>query len=123
MEIERYRQQLMTKQQEVLNSLRRRGVSCRGQIDPGVLDTIDESMFLQDKESLFAQTDRDTQLLREIQKALERIEEGSYGYCLEDGEPIREVRLSVIPWASYCVDHQASREGALHYIEARAMTA
>jgi DnaK suppressor protein len=114
MEIERYRQQLLAKEQEVLDSLRRRGVSHREQIDPGVLDTIDESIFLQDKESLFAQTDRDTHILREIQNALERIEDGSYGHCLEDGEPIREARLNAIPWASYCVAHQAGRDGALH---------
>ena len=44
------------------------------------------------------------QTLREIDAALQRIEDGTYGICEEDGSPIPKARLRVIPWARLCVD-------------------
>lgn len=42
--------------------------------------------------------------LEEIDAALQRIEEGSYGVCEVCGEPIGAERLSAIPWARLCID-------------------
>jgi len=46
------------------------------------------------------------QTLREVEAALQRIEEGSYGVCEVCGEPIGAERLSAIPWARLCIDDQ-----------------
>jgi DnaK suppressor protein len=48
----------------------------------------------------------DMKLLREIADALERIENGAYGVCLECEEPISAKRLEAVPWARYCVTCQ-----------------
>ena len=45
----------------------------------------------------------DMKLLREIADALHRIEDGSYGSCMECDEPISPKRLNAVPWARYCV--------------------
>jgi DnaK suppressor protein len=45
----------------------------------------------------------DVMLLREIEEALKRIEDGTYGVCMESGEPISLKRLDAIPWARYCM--------------------
>lgn len=45
----------------------------------------------------------DMKLLREIADALQRIEQGTYGVCLECEEPISVKRLDAVPWARYCV--------------------
>ena len=42
--------------------------------------------------------------LKRIDAALGRIEEGTYGYCLESGEEIAERRLEGQPWAEYCLE-------------------
>ncbi|MFH1616774.1 MAG: TraR/DksA C4-type zinc finger protein [Planctomycetota bacterium] len=42
-------------------------------------------------------------ILVEIDDALGRIEDGTYGICQGNGEPISEQRLEAIPWARYCV--------------------
>lgn len=42
-------------------------------------------------------------LLVEINDALDRIENHTYGICEGDGEPIPKARLEAIPWARYCV--------------------
>lgn len=45
-------------------------------------------------------------MLDEIDAALKRIEDGTYGICTVDGEPIPEKRLEAIPWASLCIKDQ-----------------
>jgi DnaK suppressor protein len=42
-------------------------------------------------------------LLREIDEALDRIEQGTYGVCLGTGEAIDKARLRARPWAKYCI--------------------
>jgi RNA polymerase-binding protein DksA len=44
--------------------------------------------------------------LEEVEAALQRIGEGSYGVCEVCGEPIGAERLSAIPWARLCIDDQ-----------------
>lgn len=48
----------------------------------------------------------DVMLLREIDDALERIDDGSYGTCMECEEPISLKRLEALAWARYCVPCQ-----------------
>jgi RNA polymerase-binding protein DksA len=47
---------------------------------------------------------RDT--LAEIDAALQRIEDGTYGICEVCGKPIGADRLSAIPWTRLCIDDQ-----------------
>ena len=54
--------------------------------------------------------EREQKLLPKIQEALERIRLGSYGYCLESGEPIGIPRLLARPTAEYCADVKALQE-------------
>ncbi len=106
MNIEKYRRLLMAKQQEVLADLNRAALSGREKPEAGELDLVDESVLSERKESRFAQADRDSKLLTDIQDALRRIADGTYGRCLEGGERINESRLKAVPWARYCVEHQ-----------------
>ena len=53
----------------------------------------------------------DMSLLRQIQDALMRIQEQSYGICQECGSPISIKRLEAVPWASYCL-HCQDRHGS-----------
>lgn len=50
-------------------------------------------------------------LLTEVEAALKRIEDGTYGRCVVCGQPIPEKRLEALPWAARCVkDEQALEE-------------
>ena len=49
-------------------------------------------------------------LLTEVQEALKRIEQGTYGKCVVCGRPIPEKRLEAIPWAALDVEHEAALE-------------
>ena len=48
----------------------------------------------------------ETALLREIEGALERLRDGTYGTCMECGMPLSQKRLDALPWACYCVTCQ-----------------
>lgn len=54
-------------------------------------------------------------LIGQIDSALERMEEGSYGTCLRCGKPIGEERLEAFPYVAYCIECQSiiEREQAL----------
>lgn len=54
--------------------------------------------------------DRERKLIRKIEEALGRIDDGSYGYCLETGEPIGVKRLEARPVATLCIEAQERRE-------------
>jgi len=54
--------------------------------------------------------DRERKLLRKIESAITRIDEGSYGFCEETGEEIGLKRLEARPVATLCVEAQERRE-------------
>ncbi len=54
--------------------------------------------------------DRERKLIRKIEEAVSRIEDGSYGYCVETGEPIGVKRLEARPVATLCIEAQERRE-------------
>ncbi|MDD9361695.1 MAG: TraR/DksA C4-type zinc finger protein, partial [Anaplasma sp.] len=53
---------------------------------------------------------RNDELALEIDKALQRIDEGLYGYCEETGEKIGLGRLKANPVTLYCIEEQERRE-------------
>lgn len=58
--------------------------------------------------------DRESALLKQVQKALGRLDDETFGICLRCDEPIPEKRLKAVPWAAYCVPCQEAidRESA-----------
>jgi DnaK suppressor protein len=56
--------------------------------------------------------ERDVNLLREIDRALTKLKEGTYGLCEGTGEPIGFSRLKLRPWARYSVEYQEELERA-----------
>ncbi len=53
--------------------------------------------------------DRLQTVLGDVDRALEKLDDGSYGRCDVCGEPINEERLEALPWAVRCVEDAARR--------------
>lgn len=49
-----------------------------------------------------------SQRLEQIEAAMARIDDGSYGSCVVCGRPIAEGRLEARPWTPFCIDHAAA---------------
>jgi RNA polymerase-binding protein DksA len=63
-----------------------------------------------DRELDYTLEDNEERLLAEIDAALKRIEDGTYGTCTNCGKQISEERLEARPWATLCIDCQRERE-------------
>ena len=50
--------------------------------------------------------DRNAQHLEQVEAALARLAEGTFGACVRCGNPIAPERLDALPWAAYCIDCQ-----------------
>lgn len=44
-------------------------------------------------------------MLKEVERALGRIERGTYGMCEKCGKPIGDERLQAVPWVTLCIEH------------------
>jgi DnaK suppressor protein len=58
--------------------------------------------------------DRDSALLREVQAALLRAQDGTFGTCIDCESPISPKRLAAVPWASRCIRCQESADRHRH---------
>lgn len=73
--------------------------------DPADRATIEEEHALE-----LRTRDRERKLLKKVQAAIKRIDEGEYGYCEETGEPIGVRRLLARPTATLSLEAQERRE-------------
>ena len=73
--------------------------------DPADRATIEEEHALE-----LRTRDRERKLLKKVQAAINRIDEGEYGYCEETGEPIGVRRLLARPTATLSLEAQERRE-------------
>jgi len=107
--VESYRQQLLAKQRELAARLQP-GATTHDLGDQSVRDSGDDSVHNETSEEHLRDAQADWTVLSQVRDALARIDNGTYGLCLTDGEPIDARRLAAIPWTSYCQRHQALLE-------------
>jgi len=73
---------------------------------PDPYDTADWAEKSHEEWIFLQKNNFETALLREIEGALERLRDGTYGTCMECGMPLSQKRLDALPWACYCVTCQ-----------------
>lgn len=100
--LENWKKSLVTQSENTLDELRQGGLNQPDDIDRASLET-DKSLDLRTK-------DRIRKLITKIDEALDRIEDGSYGYCEETGEPIGIERLEARPVATLSIEAQERHE-------------
>jgi RNA polymerase-binding protein DksA len=98
----RWRAELLAESSETLNSLQEGGIQ-----EP---DIADRASAETDRALELRTRDRERKLISKIDAALERIQDGSYGYCEETGEPIAVRRLDARPIATLSLEAQERHE-------------
>lgn len=73
-------------------------------------DELDRALNEEENRLRLRIADRESKLLPKIDEALKRIEDGSYGWCEETGEPIGVDRLLLRPTATLCAEAKARQE-------------
>jgi DnaK suppressor protein len=80
--------------------------------DDGVEDSGEMSELDLNRATALELADRQTHLIEEIDAALQRIEDGTYGLCARCGKPLDEERLKAMPTAKYDAACQAAIDDA-----------
>ena len=81
---------------------------------PDFSDLSDRASWEEQCMILMRVVEREQKLLPKIQQALERIRQGTYGYCLESGDPIGNPRLLARPTAEFSADVKICQEMKEH---------
>jgi RNA polymerase-binding protein DksA len=84
----------------------KRGIQETVRDEDGVGDVEDEADLLYEREAEIDENDRDRSELARINRALERIQQGTYGLSEVSGKPIPIERLEALPYATTLVDER-----------------
>lgn len=81
-----------------------------GELNPVTEHPGDNAAYVADREVAQTSLQQAEEDLEEVAAAFRRLEEGTYGRCEVDGEPIAAERLRARPTARYCTTHQQELE-------------
>jgi len=100
-----WKNELLKESFQTLNNLQNDENSTKPDLTDRASDEIDRTFELRTR-------DRERKLINKIEAALKRIEDGTYGYCEETGEPISLKRLQARPVATLSLEAQENHEKA-----------
>ena len=111
--IEHFKQMLLEKRREIITNvnemedeaLKQSRLDASGDLSSMPIHMADIGTDNYEQEFALGLMDSERKLLREIDDALQRIEDKTYGICEGTGKPIRKARLEAQPWARYCVEY------------------
>ena len=99
-----WKKELLKESSQTLNNLQN-----ENEAKPDITDRASEEI---DRSFELRTRDRERKLINKIDAALQRIEDGSYGYCDETGDPISIKRLEARPVATLSLEAQEMHEKA-----------
>lgn len=120
-DIETLKQALLEKRREILRNvtefedeaLKKSRLDASGDLSSMPIHMADLGTDNYEQEFALGLMGSERKLLREIDEALGRIEEGTYGICEGTNNPISKARLKAQPWAKYCVEYARMLEQGL----------
>jgi RNA polymerase-binding protein DksA len=120
-DLRRFQQMLLNKRQEIIGNvnemkneaLNKSRLDASGDLSSMPIHMADIGTDNYDQEFALGLMDSERKLLREIDDALQRIENRTYGICEGTDKPIRKARLEAQPWARYSVEYAQMLERGL----------
>lgn len=120
-DIEHFKQLLLAKRREIIGSvnemkdeaLKQSRLDACGDLSSMPIHMADIGTDNYEQEFALNLMDSERKLLREIEDALERMENGVYGICEGTSEQIGNARLDAKPWARYCMEYARKIESGL----------
>ena len=115
-DIDRFRERLLDERRRVVDAIDNIHTENPGSIGEETEETSqddhlgDIATATFDREMATTLEENSTHVLAEIDAALARIEDGTYGVCERCGQPIGEERLEALPWATLCIDDKRKQE-------------
>lgn len=104
--LEGYRKKLLEKRRDLTEAYTKNRHYGRESDEGGTQDLADKASSSYTKEFLYSLSNTERSILEDVEEAIERLNDGEYGTCMECGEKISRKRLDAVPWACYCVPCQ-----------------
>ena len=101
--LERFRKTLLKTREGILNKAKKLKEDSYTLGTDGIQDMADAASNSYNADILMSISDNDLNLLKDIDNALDKIKNGTYGICEECEEKISEKRLEANPVARYCI--------------------
>jgi RNA polymerase-binding transcription factor len=101
--LERLKKILLKEREKIMGDVKHIYESTQEVGQDGIQDIGDEAANIYNKQILLTLNENERMRLKDVDESLDRIENGTYGFCEECGEPIGLKRLEVKPVAKYCV--------------------
>jgi len=108
--IEKFKQRLIAKRKELVSEVRGSNVGSLETSGDGIQDIADQASSAYTKEFLLSIGDAERRMLRQVDEALDKIRQDTYGLCESCGEMINERRLEALPFAKLCIKCQEKEE-------------
>jgi DnaK suppressor protein len=108
-DVQKYRELLEKKRDELMAAAPVRTPASEPGSKSG--DWIDQSSQESDLHVRLALKQTDSKLLRAIEEAIHRVDQGTYGICMECENDIAPARLEAVPWTRVCIDCKAKQKG------------
>lgn len=87
-----------TRSELVLASRKRDGIAIEKSADP-----MDEIQYASERDLAIRNVDRESRMLRQVIAALQRLDDGSFGNCVDCECAVSQKRLAAVPWALRCI--------------------
>jgi DnaK suppressor protein len=103
---ERYRELLLEERRRVTDAIAYLQTENPGSMDEEIPETgmADTATVTLDREVDYSLEENAAHVLREIDDALKRLDDGTFGTCRRCGKPIGEERLDAMPYVTLCID-------------------
>jgi DnaK suppressor protein len=111
--MEPFRERLLLHREEKRNLYNQDIRAGQDSTDEGTEDIVDRANAAYNREFMFSLSDVERQTMLQIEDALQRIDEGTYGRCANCSRTIAAPRLEAIPWTRFCIDCQELAEKGL----------
>jgi len=108
--LDEYRKKLNKKKKEILNTISTAKTSGEENLLDGAQDVADKALSSYSREMLYSLSDTERRVLSQVEEALQRLGDKSFGVCVHCGAKIQSRRMEAVPWARHCLDCQELQE-------------
>jgi DnaK suppressor protein len=109
-QMENFKKVLLDHKQSLLEKVKISSTNSKNEVSNEVKDSADIASDYYERELAWGLSETERLRLQEVEDALERIENGSYGKCDVCGSMISAPRLEALPFARLCVECQSKQE-------------
>ncbi len=107
---ELYTSRLLKMKEELIATLSKKYDEAINLGNDGIQDSADEAYNIYNRSLMLGNVETGALKLRLVEQAIVRVENGTYGVCIECEEPITDKRLEYVPFARYCTDCKTELE-------------